>query len=363
MLVVPNNSQASRQTKPKEKENEKENKKLVQRSKSRDPLTNITNNAPTTTNGMKGKSTSQTGKVTKVEKKAKGKKNSDAEELAKPVKRKSDPMMTDWDDIDVNDYEDPQALADYVNEIYEHLFEKEHTDRLNAQFLSIQSEITDKMRAILVDWLIEVHRMFKLMPETLFLAVNIIDRYLSIRIVGRDKLQLVGITSMLIASKYEEIYAPCCGDFVYISDGAYTKDQILMMEQQMLNALQFNLLHPSPLHFLRRFSKAAGSDYTIHTLCKYLIELMLLEVKFVKFTASQIAAGAVYVARVMTDRSPCWTSTLEHYTTYAENDILPVAKEMNEFLKSSSKSSLRAAKKKYSSTKYGQVAELPLIDL
>jgi len=364
MLVIPTSNQVTRQNKPVK---EKENDKKVTRSKSRDPLSNITNNA------LKVKSTSQAGKVTKVEKKPKSTKKSVAPqeiEEAKVVvdktqsKRKSDPMVIDWEDIDTQDYDDPQALAEYVNDIYDHLFEKEQTDRLSSQFLSIQSEITDKMRAILVDWLIEVHRMFKLMPETLFLAVNIIDRYLSTRIVSRDKLQLVGITSMLIASKYEEIYAPCCGDFVYISDGAYTKDQILIMEQQMLNALQFNLLHPSPLHFLRRFSKAAGSDYTTHTLCKYILELMLLDIKFVKFTPSQIAAGAVYIARIMNLKvtTNIWTSTLDHYTRCSEPEVLSVAREMNEFMKNSAKSSLKAAKKKYSSQKYGQVADMPLID-
>lgn len=83
------------------------------------------------------------------------------------------------------------------------------------------------MRAILIDWLIEVHFKFKLLPETLFLTINLIDRYLERVIVNRTKLQLVGVTSMLIASKYEEIYAPEVRDFVYITDNAYTKEEIL----------------------------------------------------------------------------------------------------------------------------------------
>eukprot|EP01124_Arcella_intermedia_P024138 TRINITY_DN39_c0_g1_i3.p1 TRINITY_DN39_c0_g1~~TRINITY_DN39_c0_g1_i3.p1 ORF type:complete len:396 (-),score=52.64 TRINITY_DN39_c0_g1_i3:112-1212(-) len=365
MLVVPsNNAAVSRQSKTSKSETNKENDaKKLNRSKSRDPLSNITNAAKAS------KNVSQAGKVLKIErsKSSRAKKASLAEsdESTKPekqeIKRKSDPMVIDWEDIDAPDAEDPQALTEFVNDIYEHLFEKEKTDRLSPTFLANQTEITDRMRSILVDWLIEVHRMFKLMPETLFLAINIIDRFLSLRVISRDKLQLVGITSMLIASKYEEIYAPCCGDFVYISDGAYSKEQILLMEQQILNTLHFNLLHPSPLHFLRRFSKAAGSDYTIHTLCKYLIELMLLDVRFIKYTASQIAAGSVYVARMMTDKAP-WTSTLEHYTTYSLGEVLPVARDMNDFLKAYGKSSLKAAKKKYSSSKYGQVADIAVVD-
>lgn len=71
-----------------------------------------------------------------------------------------------------------------------------------------QIEINDRMRSILVDWLIEVHNKFELMPETLYLTIHIVDRYLSIKTVPRRELQLVGIAAMLIASKYEEIWAP-----------------------------------------------------------------------------------------------------------------------------------------------------------
>ena len=92
-----------------------------------------------------------------------------------------------------------------------------------------QADINDKMRAILVDWLVEVHLKFKLTPETLFLTTNLIDRFLALHPVTRKHLQLVGVTAMLIASKYEEIWAPEVKDFVYISDNAYDKDQILAM--------------------------------------------------------------------------------------------------------------------------------------
>jgi len=236
-------------------------------------------------------------------------------------------------------------------------------DRVDPRYLTTQVDINEKMRAILVDWLVEVHRMFKLLPETLYLGVSIIDRFLSLKQISRDTLQLVGITSMLIASKYEEIYAPECNDFVYISDGAYTKPQILHMEQNILNTLNFNITHPSALHFLRRYSKAGGSDYTLHTICKYLIEVVLIDVKFLKFPPSLQASASVYLGRAMTGKSPLWTPTLEHYSTYAENVVRECAVEMNELLKKSSTSSLKAIRKKYSLAKFGQVADLPLVEL
>jgi len=290
--------------------------------------------------------------------------------ISKNKKRKSDPMIIDeeehtplaYEDIDQNDYDDPQAVAEYVNEIYEYLMQKEK-DRVDPSYLSSQPNVTEKMRAILVDWLVEVHRMFKLLPETLFLGVAIIDRYLSMKHITQDVLQLVGITSMLIASKYEEIYAPECNDFVYISDGAYTKQQILQMEQLILNTLNFNITHPSSLHFLRRYSKAGGSDYTLHTVCKYLIEMVLVDVKFLKYPPSLLAASSVYLGRAMTSKSPLWTPGLHHYSTYSESVVRECAKEMNELLRKSPTLSLKAIRKKYSSPKFGQVAELPLVDL
>ena len=108
-------------------------------------------------------------------------------------------------------------------------------------YMDNQEDINEKMRAILIDWLIEVHLKFKLLPETLYLTINLLDRYLSLEQVTRQKLQLLGVTSMLIACKYEEIYPPIVKDFVYITDNAYTKEEILVMERRVLEKVDFNL--------------------------------------------------------------------------------------------------------------------------
>jgi hypothetical protein len=349
-------------------------------NRNRDPLSNITNAKKSSDTTLNPKKHEKPPSKTKNPTKRPSTQNLHNDEKALKVKkRKSDPMILDeeeipvaastvvvqplaYEDIDLNDYDDPQAVVDYVNEIYHYLMIKER-ERVDPRYLSNQVDINEKMRAILVDWLVEVHRMFKLLPETLFLGISIIDRFLSLKHISRDTLQLVGITSMLIASKYEEIYAPECNDFVYISDGAYTKPQILNMEQTILNTLNFNITHPSSLHFLRRYSKAGGSDYTLHTICKYLIEVVLIDVKFLKYPPSLQAAASVYLGRAMTGKSPLWTPTLEHYSTYAENMVRECAVEMNDLLKKSTSSSLKAIRKKYSLPKFGQVAELPLVEL
>ena len=118
-----------------------------------------------------------------------------------------------------------------------------------------QIDINEKMRGILVDWVIEVHLKFKYFPETLYLAINLIDRYLERTQILRNRLQLVAVAALLIASKYEEIYANEVKDFVFISDNAYTREEVLSMEEQILISLEFNVTIASSFRFLERFAK------------------------------------------------------------------------------------------------------------
>ena len=146
----------------------------------------------------------------------------------------------------------------------------ENVQNVKEDYLSDQTEILPRMRAVLIDWLIGVHLQFHLLQETLYTTVAILDRYLQhdVKKISRSKLQLVGVASMLIAAKYEEIYAPEVKDFVYITDRAYTERDILKMEIRVLAVLNFNLGRPLPLHFLRRASKAGGVEAATHTLAK-----------------------------------------------------------------------------------------------
>jgi cyclin B len=134
-----------------------------------------------------------------------------------------------------------------------------------------QIEINQKMRAILLDWLVDVHLRFNLRDETLFLSQFIIDSYIVNNQVQRNQLQLLGITAMLIASKYEEIYPPqvplhllfCyfqIKDFIHVTDNAYNNDDVLRMEGQILISLKFDLSQVSSLIFLRKFAQEFRLD-------------------------------------------------------------------------------------------------------
>jgi hypothetical protein len=138
------------------------------------------------------------------------------------------------DNIDERDAEDPLCVTDYVQDMYHHFRGKEATTSVRPVFMESQPHINERMRSILVDWLVEVHLKFKLVPETLYLTINLIDRYLERNEVSRPKLQLVGVTSLLIASKYEEIYPPELRDLVYICDRAYTRTEVRIHSRLLL---------------------------------------------------------------------------------------------------------------------------------
>jgi cyclin B len=183
------------------------------------------------------------------------------------------------------------------------------------------------------------------------------------REVKRDKLQLVGCAAMLLASKYEEIYAPEVRDFVYISDQAYTREQILAMEEIMLRALQFDLTAPSTLKFADRFVKVTGhhNDERFKHMVNYLIELTLQDYRFVKYVPSMVAASAMFIALRTNSshsmRDLAYTPLLERYTQYSKRALKECVSLMWKVLRADSPR-YRAVRTKYSSRRFSDVARL-----
>ncbi|EKX51001.1 hypothetical protein GUITHDRAFT_85274 [Guillardia theta CCMP2712] len=186
------------------------------------------------------------------------------------------------------------GCGEYAIEIFEHLINTER--RLSPSFNymeQVQHDINPTMRGILIDWLVEVAEEYKLSSENLFLSTNYVDRFLSVMPVLRSKLQLVGVTCMLIASKYEEINAPQVEDFVYITDSTYSAQEVLQMEVVILHALKFNLTAVTPHNFLTRLCSLLNHDQQTKHLCEYLTEITIQEFQYLKYRPSVIAASAV----------------------------------------------------------------------
>lgn len=179
----------------------------------------------------------------------------------------------------------------------------------NAHYMDTQTEIQWSMRSVLMDWVIQVHCRFGLLPETLFLTVNYIDRFLSNKIVSLGKLQLVGATAIFVAAKYEEINCPSVQEIVYMVDGGYSIDEILKAERFMLSMLNFELGWPGPMSFLRRISKADDYDLESRTLSKYFLEVTLMDERFVASPPSYIAAGSHCLSRLILEKGS-WVSFL-----------------------------------------------------
>ncbi len=254
----------------------------------------------------------------------------------------------------------PQECTEYLDEIEQHTRSIETKYCVKPNYMVSQPDINEKMRAILVDWIVDVHLKFKLFHETLFLAVNILDRFLERTTVSRQKLQLVGITSMLIASKYEEIYPPEIKDFVYIADNAYTKDEVIEMEQQMLRELGFEFNAPSSLRFLQNYSKRLGANPRTHNLALYLIELALVEYRLVKHRPSQRAAAALYFANRLINKDLEWDAKMGEKIGYKEVALKQCAKELAAIMQSAGRSSLQAVKRKYGLPIYMNVSAIKI---
>ncbi|KAK8684118.1 hypothetical protein V6N13_040152 [Hibiscus sabdariffa] len=259
---------------------------------------------------------------------------------------------------------DPQFCAAIARVIYKNSRASEAKKRPSTDFMEIvQKDVNANMRAILIDWLVEVTEEYRLESETLFLTVNYIDRYLSSNSINRQQLQLLGVACMMIASKYEEISAPQVEEFCYVTDNTYWKDEILQMESAVLNCLKFELTVPTSNFFLRQFVCAAEMINQIQSLqfeclANYIAELSLLEYTMLHYAPSLISASAAFLARfILSPSKRPWDSILGHYTQYQSSDLRDCVKALHHLCRNGGAANLPAIREKYSQHKYKFVAK------
>ncbi|KAL3353594.1 hypothetical protein AABB24_018357 [Solanum stoloniferum] len=263
-----------------------------------------------------------------------------------------------------NNLVDPQLCATMACDIYTHLRASEAKKRPSTDFMAkVQKDINPSMRAILIDWLVEVAEEYRLVPDTLHLTINYIDRYLSGNLMDRQRLQLLGVACMMIASKYEEICAPQVEEFCYITDNTYFKEEVLQMESAVLNYLKFEMTAPTAKCFLRRFVRAAQGlnevlSLQLEHLASYIAELSLLEYNMLCYAPSLIAASAIFLAKyILLPSVKPWNSTLRHYTLYQPSDLRDCVMALHSLCCNNNNSSLPAVREKYSQHKYKFVAK------
>ncbi|PWO00558.1 A/B/D/E cyclin [Tilletiopsis washingtonensis] len=226
--------------------------------------------------------------------------------------------------LDPEEVRDTSMVAEYSREIFAYMDRCERETMANPNYMSFQGEIEWHMRATLVDWLLQVHMRYHMLPETLWIAINIVDRFLSVRVVSLAKLQLVGVTAMFVAAKYEEILAPSVDEFVYMTESGYSRDEILKGERIILSTLDFNISsYCSPYSWVRRISKADDYDIQTRTLSKFLMEVTLLDSRFLRAKPSLIAAVGMFLSKKMLNGQ--WDDAFVYYSGFTEEQLVPGA--------------------------------------
>jgi cyclin B len=255
-----------------------------------------------------------------------------------------------------------QNVSEYANDIINNLFRDEALFLPRQDYMESQSDITAKMRTILIDWLIEVHMKYRLRLETLHLAMNIIDRYLSRKSVLRKRLQLVGVVAMFMAAKFEEINPPEIHDWVYITDHAYTKEDVLIMECTILTALNFQIMVPTAAHFFELLARANSCDGVQRDLATYILDLGLLDIRMLQHAPSHMVSAALLLSNELLGRTPAWPATMVKHSRHAEATLRSCVEDLRRLLQAEhaakGNSQLQAIRKKYTMPARHCVAEM-----
>jgi len=267
---------------------------------------------------------------------------------------------------DVLNIEIDEGLYEYSREAYEYLKDHEKAYVIPQDYLDTGA-ITVNMRMILIDWLTQVQHHLKITQESLYLTVSILDTILHRRDVDADKLQLLGITAMLLATKLEEYYPAEVGKLLHLTENSYTREEVVNMERVLIQILNFKVYIPSPQVFLLRYARAAlrSMDDLFYDTCNYIMDTHLLLASHSCVPASQSAAASVLLSSLLyyvsandntdVNLSPSvetiWTPTLVHYSSYSHTDLLQISLEMvNQMIHTSAEDfKFRGAVTKYTS--------------
>ncbi|XP_052211978.1 G2/mitotic-specific cyclin-B2-like [Dreissena polymorpha] len=264
--------------------------------------------------------------------------------------------------VDIDAMCDPLNCSEYAQDIIDYLQAVERRFSFPTNFLSDKkSEVSPQMRSVLMDWLIQVQVHQELSQYTLHLCANLIDKFLAHTKIQLNVLQLLGITCLLLAAKFHERFPPEITDLCRLTDDTYKPDQVLKMERYVLKKLEFNLNLPGPIVFLDRFLMVNACDKNdlIKSMAVYLLDLLLIEISYVHFFPSVLAASCLYVAREVLGVSgeEVWDRNFMHYTKYSVKDMEACISMVQRALNKQSRSRFQGAKNKYAHHVYHGISK------
>ena len=298
--------------------------------------------------------------IFRIDKVPKNQNEKENQNLIKKEKEKPDYLYLNFNFQ--NSQENISYVGEYLEEIYVNLLleETQATTKPKFGYMDTQPEINEIMRAILIDWIIDVHLRFNLRQETLFMTIWLIDTYLSFAFVHRDKLQLLGITCLLISCKSHEIYYPQNDKLIEMTDNAYSKEEMLTMENEILKKLNFFIVCPNPIDFYNILSKMFNFEKKQYYLGNYFIESALVNYQILKYSSSVIASSCTYLV-MKYYRINGYQKLYNNFIIneqFPEDVIKDAAKEIYVLVDNLSKSKFKSVKKKYSLTQFENVSEI-----
>ena len=225
-----------------------------------------------------------------------------------------------------------------------------------SDYMALQTDVDAKMRAILVDWLVDVTCKFKMLPQTIFITVALIDRFLAAVRISHKRLQLVGVAALMIAAKYEEIYPPPLADYVTVCCNIYTAPEVLAMESEILLSVGFELNKPVSFVLLEFLRVQARLEDKAFVFAQYFLEAALLDVAHLRHSPLELAAGAVYLANKLLKR-PAWDASLAAGASVGEATARAAASTLFTALQQIERSALRAVTRKYQSPQFFCIAK------
>lgn len=264
------------------------------------------------------------------------------------------------EDFDKANWDDPFQVSHYAMDIFNYLKAREAEFPID-DYMKRQVHLSKWMRALLVDWMVEVQETFELNHETLYLAVKIVDLFLCKVVINKEKLQLLGASALFIACKFDERTPPLIEDFLYICDGAYKHEELIHMEMCTLRTIDYDLGIPLSYRFLRRYARCAKIAMPTLTLARYILELSLMDYDTIAFSDSKMAAAALFIALRLVGEKEAWNATLEYYSGYKLMDFAEIIPVLNEGLHRKPKGTIKTIRSKYSHKIFHEVAKVALM--
>ena len=267
-------------------------------------------------------------------------------------------------DFDKECGKDTVQVPEYANDIFTY-YKSRQFDFPIKDYLKTQRFITADMRGALINWLVNVQEQFELNHETLYLAVKIIDIYLSRTKaeVRRGDLQLLGGTAVFLASKFDERVAPLIDDILYMCEDNYNADQIIKMELLLFKTVGFDLGIPLSYRFLRRFARVIKLEMHTLTLARYILETSLMFYQFVGIKDDLMAAASLLLALRM-KKLDNWNAKLVKYSGYTLEQVEPLMNCLNHMIlrRKAEYERLDTVFNKYSHEIFFEVAKIPSLD-